>query len=205
MLVATALRKAALALTLVGTGALVPTSSALAIDQAPILHVVRVADLPTTENLEAASGSLEVAYFAADNNSSGSATSAERRFLIHAGFHAAAISEFELNHSEHLKSTAIELSSPAQAAHALAGEVRLSLHSQVPPGARAAAKPDRAFAHATLLTFRPGHSGWEGGLELIARQGSYLYELEATEKPDEVSPATLEALLKTVMARARPA
>ncbi|HEY1833465.1 MAG TPA: hypothetical protein VGG08_03435 [Solirubrobacteraceae bacterium] len=187
---------------LVGTGALVPTSSALAIDEAPILHVVRVDDLPTAENLEAASGSLEVAYFAADNNSSGSATSAERRFLTHAGFRAAAISEFELNRSEHVKSTAIELRSPSGASHALAGEVSLSLRSQLPSGAHATAKPDHVFAHAVLLTFRPGHSGWEGGLELIASQGSYLYELEATAKPDEVSRATLEALLKGVMARA---
>jgi hypothetical protein len=189
-------------LMLAGTGALVPASSALAIDQAPILHVVRVNDLPGAENLEAASGSLEVAYFAADNNSTADATHAERRFLTHAGFRGAAISEFEVNRSEHIKSTAIELRSPSAASHALAGEASLSLRSQLPPGAHAAAKPDHAFAHATLITFRPGHSGWEGGLELIASQGSYVYELEATEKPDEVSRATLETLLKTVLARA---
>jgi hypothetical protein len=176
--------------------------ASLAIDQTPILRVVRVNDLPGAENLEPPSGALTASQFAANNNRARRAASEERRLLSGYGFRSSAMSAFEVARVLRIQSAAIELGSPARAARAARAEAELNRTTQLPPGAHASVSADTAVRHALLVTFRPGQAGWTGGYELVASAGRWLFTLSGIEKPDRVSRAQLERLLATVISRA---
>ena len=90
----------------------------VAIDQTPILRVLRASDVPAAENLELPSGALRLGQLVAVDAETSSARSAEAGAL-RSGFRSAAISEFGGPGSRLLRSVAVEFETGAQAARAL--------------------------------------------------------------------------------------
>jgi hypothetical protein len=172
----------------------------LALDQAPVTHVLRSSDVPTGVNQELPSGALTLARFAILDNSSRSAASAETRLLQGQGFRSSAITEFAGTGIPDLKSSAVELSSPQQALAALQEEVTLAAGDQGPAGTTAAAGPDTNLESAFIVTFTPS-AGGSGGLELLASAGNYVDTLRAVGKPTVVSRAAEERLLGELLSR----
>ncbi len=182
--------------------ATMPVSATVSIDQGPILRVLRLSDVPQAGDAGFPSGALTASQYAFSNDSTSRARREEAHLLRSAGFQSSAISGVHEDEGKlQLKSTAIELGSPALAAQALTAETALSAHTQAPPRTSVSSASDHNFPRATIVTFRPTVTGGEGGLEVLARVGSYLYTLQGIDEPDQISRAMVEHLLKTVIAR----
>jgi hypothetical protein len=173
---------------------------ALAIDQTPVVRVLRSSDVPKSVNQEVPSGALTLAQFAILDNPSRAAAAGETQLLQGQGFRSAAITEFAGPGLPSLKSTAVELSSPQQALAALQGEVALAASDQGPAGTTGAAAPDTNLESAFIVTFTPS-AGGPGGLELLASTGNYVYTLRAVGKPPVVSRPVEEQLLGELLSR----
>jgi hypothetical protein len=176
-------------------------AATVSIDQASILRVLRQNDVPGAKNLEPPSGALNASQFALSNNRTQAAARSESRALLHAGARSAAISEFSTPGGLLLKSTVVELGSDRGAAKLAPTIAKLSLASQPPPGAHTAVSGDPRIPNGSLLAFSPSQSGYAGGFELIASAHHNLYTLQGVSKPDRVSLAMLERLLRTIVSR----
>ncbi len=164
--------------------------------------MLRLSDVPELHDLELPSGALTATQLAGSRGVTATARAREVALLRHDGFRSSAISAFSGPGRLRLTSVAIELSSPQQAARALNGEVGLAEQTRRLAGSHASDVPDPAVSHGMLVRFSPGYTGGPGGLELLARSGSFLYTLGGTDQPDAVSRQTLERLLALVMSRA---
>ena len=173
----------------------------VSIDQGPIVRVLRISDVPAGKEGGLPSGALTASQLAFNNDPTAATRRAETRALEGAGFRSSAITRIDGSGLLQYKSTAVELTSRAGAARALAAEAPLCAHSQAPTGTRATVARDPGIRGAILVTFRASTQGQAGGLELLAHSGTYLYTLQAIEEPDGISRLTLERLLKVVMSR----
>ncbi len=201
---AAATRRSLIAGLALGVGAACAPDPAAAsgLDQAPILRVLRPGDLPTFSDEELPSGALTAPQLTYSNDPTTTGRRAETSMLMRNGFRSAAISEFAGPGHITLKSIAIELSSPALAARVLRGEARLCAATQAPGGTRVTVAVDHVLAHAIIVTFHPAGTHRDGGLELLARSGSYVYTLRGVDEPDAVSRSAIERLLSIVIDRA---
>jgi hypothetical protein len=173
----------------------------VSIDQGPIVRVLRLSDVPQSREGDLPSGALTATQFAFSNDSTGTARREEVHILLGDGFKSSAISEIGNSGRLLLKSGAIELGSPALAAKALTAETALCAHTQAPAHTVVTTAPDRNFPTAFIVTFSPTVKGGMGGLEILVRSGSYLYTLQGTDEPDDITRGNIEHLLKVVMAR----
>jgi hypothetical protein len=174
----------------------------LAIDQGPIVRVLRLVDVPEAKDEELPSGALTVSQLAFNSETSPDARRREVSLLDADGFRSSAISGYEGPGRLTLFSEAIELSSAGDATRALRQQAALCSSTQAPAGTRSGTVSDRGLPHGLLVRFTPERIGAAGGMELLAQQGSYLYTLRGLDSPDRVSRRTLERLLRTVIARA---
>jgi hypothetical protein len=175
--------------------------SAQALDQGPILRVLRASDVPQAKSEYLPSGALTLSQFASNDNRTRSGARAEQRILAEAGFLSSAISGFVEPNGATLTCTAVELASPSAAQRALAREAALSARTKAPSGSVGSVTTDATFAHGVTLTFGSTGSGGQEGIEVIARAGSYLYALDGVGKRGSVSRGAIERLLRSVIAR----
>ncbi len=168
----------------------------VSLDQAPISRVLLSSDLPTGTNGEVPSGALTAQQFAATDNSTAKAATAERSLLTRAGLVSGAISEFTGPGLPAYKSTAARFHSSSQAQQALAAELTLAPTTQPPEGTTAQPTvADTTVPGAYLITYFPG------SLELLAVKGDYLLTLVAVGNPQPVDQASVEQLFSTLLAR----
>jgi hypothetical protein len=168
----------------------------ITLNQSPVSRVLLSSDLPTGINGQAPSGALTAVQFAAIDNTTASATTAEHSLLTKAGFVSGAISEFTGPGLPAYKSTAARFASAAQAQQALTGELALAPGTQAPAGTTGEpAVADTAVPGAYIITYTPG------SLELLATKGDYVLTLVAVANPQPVTQATAEQLLATLLAR----
>jgi hypothetical protein len=194
-------KKTVLALALVAVGLGAASPSAQALDQGPILRVLRTSDVPQAKSEYLPSGALTLSQFASNDNRTSSGARAEQRILAEAGFRSSAISGFVQPNGVTLTSTAVELGSASAARRALEREGALSAREKAPPGTVGSVSPDGAVAGGIVLIFRSSGPGGEQAVEVIATAGSYLYALDGVGKGSNVSRRTIEHLLRSVIAR----
>jgi hypothetical protein len=176
----------------------------VAIDQDPILRVVRSSDLSSAKNLEPPSGALTARQLASNYERGRSPERAFVAILDAGGFRSSAISAFEGPGHMVWTSTAAEFGSPAQACLAVAPLARLDAHALAPSGAHATVSLDTDINRSRIVTYTPPHPGWAGGVEVIACSGDYVYTLRDIGKPAAlVTQQPVDALLAKVIARRR--
>jgi hypothetical protein len=192
-------RKTALVTTLAAASLGAAAVSAQALDQEPILRVLRASDVPQAKSEYLPSGALTLLQFASNDNRTSSGAHAEQRVL--AGFRSSAISGFVEPNEVILTSTAVEFVSASAARRALAREVALSARTKAPTGTVPSITPDATVAHGVVVMFRPSGSGGEEAVEVIASAGGYLYALNGVGKRGDISRGMIEHLLRSVIAR----
>ena len=171
-------------------------SRQIALDQSPVTRVLLSSDLPTAINGETPSGALTAQQFAAIDNTTTAATTAERSLLDQADFVSAAISRFSGAGLPAYKSTAVRFRSAVQAQEALTAELALAPSSHTPAGTTALpAVADASLPGADIITYAPG------SLELLAAKGDYVLTLVAVANPQPVVQASAERLFATLLAR----
>ena len=122
--------------------------------------------------------------------------------MTNAGFKRSAIAGYAGPGRRYWESGAIELGSAAQARDVLAGESEAVL-TEAPKGITTTVAPDRAFTHASVVTFTPpaGNARALGGYGIFVASGRYFSYLVSLDKPGKVSRHDLEAKLKRIMRR----
>ncbi len=178
----------------------VPGASA-GIDQAPILHVLRLIDVPGSSDQDLPSGALTAKQLAFNTSRDASSRRREVSLLDAHGFVSSAIAGYEGPGRLIFKSVAVELASSSDAHLVLASEAKLCRETQAPAGTAVTATRDTHLEHAILIRFTPSTRGREGGLQLLAQAGSYFYSLRIVAHPDDVSSTTLERLVNLIISR----
>jgi hypothetical protein len=173
----------------------------LALNQSPVLHVLRNSDVPTSPNQELPAGALAAEPFAALVAGGLSTVPSTTDTLLADGFVSAAISEHRGPDLPDLTSTAVLYRTAAAAQSGLAFESALA-SAHAPPNSTVAVTPAAAPGDVESVTFTPTTAGGPGGDELLIQVGAFVYDLRAVETADQVSPTQTEVLLNTVVQRA---
>jgi hypothetical protein len=181
--------------------AALPVRPAIALNQGPIVNVLRSTDVPKAKNLEPPSGALTASEFIAAIGLKPAARHVAQLTLQADGFVSAALSAFTTSAGQTLTSTALKLGSPQQAEAALTAWESIATHDQAPKGTTAAATTDASFRWGFAVTFTPGVATSLNGIEVLAAEGDYLYTLRAVQQPNAVSQAEADTLLHAILAR----
>jgi len=174
-------------------------SAPAAIDQGPIVRVLRPDDALTANNQYLPSGALELGAFLPLAVSKASARTAFQGALRHEGFKSAAITAFSGPGDRMWRSFAIEFASARSAASSLGPAVRATA-ADVPAGSDSSSSRDRAFATAALVRYSGGTNGL-AGIDVLVSTGPYVYGLSLSGKPQLVRRRNVEQVLKLVIGR----
>lgn len=186
--------------TVAGPAPVAATLKPLAVNQSPVLGVLRNSDVPTSPNQELPAGALTAQPFAALVAGTSTVRSTTDTLLAD-GFVSAAVSEHLGPDLPDLTSTAVLYRNAVAAQSGLAFELALA-GAHAPPDSTVAAAPAGAPGAVQSVTFTPTTAGGPGGDELLVQVGAFVYDLRAIETPDLVTPTQIQALLNTVVQRA---
>lgn len=171
-----------------------------AIDQTPIVRVLRTNDVPGSTNTELPSGALKLKQLVvADVGAAGAPTAEEA--ALSPGFQAAAISQFRGPGTRLLTSFAVEYASPGQAAKALGHEVGALARSGVPKGSVATRESVGSLPAGTAVLYRGSAQSSPAGVVVLAREGSWVFSLRGSGDTGGSSRSFLAKLLGVVIAR----